>query len=219
MKFICKLFILLSVTVYGQNNLPDTIKNRKIDSYAKFSNDSLQGKQFFDFNYSLLTGEKFKLSEHKGKVIFLNFWFIGCAPCMGEIPELNKIYTTFKDSNVIMLSLSPNSIEQLNKFISGKKYKPIEQIKYPIVPNSKKIENTYNIYSHPTTILIDKKGIVRLVHSGTSMQSLKNYIAFYGDKGLSKNWKKILKEHSKDDAQIDMSQLFSELISDLLKEE
>lgn len=215
------LFLLLAAPIfktYGQGNA-DSIPERKIDLYAKDNKDkdSLFGKSFIDFEGIFLDGQKFKLSDNKGKIILLNFWFIGCPPCMGEVPDINKLYRTYKDSNVVLVSLSTNSIGELNKFMEGKKFRPIEKIEYPIIPNCRSISNQYKIDGYPTTVLIDKKGIIRLISHGASIESLKKYIEFYGDNALSKGWKNLAEKYA-NVKEPDVSEVFSELLNELLKE-
>lgn len=210
--------MLISITSCAQTSLPDTTSKRTIDKYSSVYKDSLVGKPLIGFEASLLNGETVRLEDQKGKVILLNFWFIGCAPYMGEIGDINKIHTGYKDSNVVVLSLARNSTEQLNKFNKGKFSKPTEPILYPIVPSCEEIAGKYGVTGYPTTILIDKKGVIRLVYAGASIASLKKYVDFYGSKNLSKEWKKILDLH-KNDTSPDMYTILSALISDLLREE
>ncbi|MCE3279292.1 MAG: alkyl hydroperoxide reductase/Thiol specific antioxidant/Mal allergen [Bacteroidetes bacterium] len=216
LRFFILLLSLICIETFGQNQT-DSIHERKIDVYSKQSKDSLFGKPFIDFEGTLLNGQKFKLSEHTGKVILLNFWFIGCPPCMGEIPDINELHRTYKDSNVVLISLSTNSIKELNRFIEGKHSRPIEKIEYPILPDCRSISEKYQITGYPTNILIDKKGIIRLVSHGASIESLKKYIAFYGDKGLSKGWKDLAQKFE-NVKEADVSEVFTELLNDLLKE-
>src|SRR5688572_27232831 len=49
------------------------------------------GLKFPDFSLTSIDGKQFQLSELKGKVIMLNFWFIACAPCVAEMPLLNQL--------------------------------------------------------------------------------------------------------------------------------
>ncbi len=44
-----------------------------------------------DFTVELADGSTFTLSDHKDEVIFLNFWATWCPPCVGELPDLEKI--------------------------------------------------------------------------------------------------------------------------------
>jgi thiol-disulfide isomerase/thioredoxin len=200
-----KLFsiLLFIITFYGgKDNL--------------YASDTTNFKSFINFEGETLSGERIKLSDHAGKVIVLNFWFIGCAPCMGEIPDINEIYRFYKDSNVIVLSLATNSREQLIKFNEGKKYRPIEKIEYPILPDCQKIANDYGITGYPTTIIIDKKGFIRK-STGATLQSLQNYITFYGDKGLSKETKKIIKTNEHEEP-VKTSEILKTYINSYLRE-
>lgn len=136
---------------------------------------------------------------------------------MGEILDMNKLYQQYKDSNFVFLSLAKNTNEQVVKFNAGKYSKPIEQISYPIAPNCGSIAKQYGITGYPTTIFIDKKGVIRLVFEGVSSQSLKKYVEFYGEKKLSKEWKAILAQ-SADNSGPGTSETFSKIIDELLKE-
>lgn len=216
LKQFVLLLTFLSIEAFGQKPT-NSIPERKIDTYSKLNKDSLFGKPFINFEGTLLDGKKFNLSEHKGKVVLLNFWFIGCPPCMGEVPDINELYRTYKDSNVVLLSLATNSAKELNKFIAGKNSRPIEKIEYPVLPDCRNIADKYQITGFPTNILIDKKGTIRLISHGASVESLKKYIAFYGDKGLSKGWKDIA-EKFENVKEPSVSEVFSELLNDLLKE-
>src|SRR5262245_507685 len=44
-----------------------------------------------NFRVKTMTGDSLTLSELSGKVVVLNFWFIGCAPCQAELPALNAL--------------------------------------------------------------------------------------------------------------------------------
>jgi thiol-disulfide isomerase/thioredoxin len=213
-SLILFIFLSLSCGLFGQN---DSLQGRKIDIYAKASQDTLQGKPLVNFKAALLNGDSFNLDAHRGKVIMLNFWFVGCPPCMGEMPDLNNIYRTYKDSGVVFVSLARNSPEQLIKFKEGKYSRPPETIEYPIIPDCSSIAAKYGITGFPTTVLIDRNGIIRLIYSGASVQSLKKYIAFYGDRSLSKEWKKIVKQYS-NVKEPEVSEILSGLLNDLLRE-
>jgi thiol-disulfide isomerase/thioredoxin len=58
------------------------------------------------FSVTSLEGKQYDLASLRGKTVVLNFWFLGCPPCVAEVPELNKLVAEFKDKNVVFLALA-----------------------------------------------------------------------------------------------------------------
>lgn len=54
----------------------------------------------------LLDGKPFKLADLKGKVVVVNFWASWCAPCRGEAPSLQHVYTENKGKGVEFLGVN-----------------------------------------------------------------------------------------------------------------
>ena len=52
----------------------------------------------------------------------LNFWFIGCKPCVAEIPDLNKIKEKFKDKDVAFFAVTFDSKKKLEEFVIKKPF-------------------------------------------------------------------------------------------------
>jgi len=50
-----------------------------------------------DFAYHTLDGEEQHLLANKGKVLFVNRWGTWCAPCVAEMPSIQKLYDRYKD--------------------------------------------------------------------------------------------------------------------------
>ena len=61
------------------------------------------GQQAPDFELLSVDGSKIKLSDYRGKVVWLNFWRVGCPPCREEIPYLEKLYRKYKSQGLIVL--------------------------------------------------------------------------------------------------------------------
>lgn len=108
-----------------------------------------------DFEIETITGNKFKLSELEGKIVVINYWFIGCVPCLKEIPELNKLVEEYADKGVIFLAISRmDTKEQIEKFVQKKPFY------YDIMADSKVLTENHFIPIFPTNIIIDTNGTV-----------------------------------------------------------
>jgi peroxiredoxin len=59
-------------------------------------------------NFDLLSadGSRIKLSDYRGKVVWLTFWRIGCPPCLKEMPYLSKLYGKYRDKGLVVLGFN-----------------------------------------------------------------------------------------------------------------
>jgi len=115
---------------------------------------SMIGQQAPDFSLTDLSGKKWTLSELKGKVVVLNFWFTSCPPCIQEMPDLNKLTKAYKADDVVFLALTFNDVKHVERFLSSHEYD------YTILTDSHDTDVAYKINSWPTSIVIDKQGKV-----------------------------------------------------------
>ena len=125
--------------------------------------------QAFDFTAMDKDGKTVKLSDFKGKKVYINMWASWCGPCMREIPELEKTYQKLKNNkDVVFLSMtSPNNSEFKNQSPQDKgkdvilnKAKELG-VTYPVLfdVNDRFIIN-YAIRSFPTHIFINSDGTI-----------------------------------------------------------
>ena len=131
------------------------------------SSSETKPTQAFDFTAMDKDGKTVKLSDFKGKKVYINMWDSWCGPCMREIPELEKVYQKYKNNkDFVFLSItSPNDAEFKNqspqdksKDVILKKAKELGAT-YPVLfdVNDRFIIN-YAIRSFPTHILINSDG-------------------------------------------------------------
>ncbi len=125
--------------------------------------------QAFDFTAMDKDGKTVKLSDFKGKKVYINMWASWCGPCIREIPELEKTYQKLKDNkDIVFLSMtSPNDSEFKNQSPQDKgkdvilnKAKELG-VTYPVLfdVNDRFIIN-YAIRSFPTHIFINSDGTI-----------------------------------------------------------
>jgi len=112
-------------------------------------------------------------STLKGKVVFINFWFAACPPCMAEMDELNKLFDKFhQHKNFEFISFTFEKPEKIA--LIKKKFK----IGYAIYSISK--DECYRLNNNngfPTSIILDSMEAVRYIHPGDQLnkQEIKKY--------------------------------------------
>ena len=130
--------------------------------------NELIGTKATDFNLKDLKGKTHLLSELKGKVVVLNFWFVECKPCIMEMPELNQLVEEFKDKNIVFLAIALNDKKQLKKFLKTTDFN------YKVVANGQTSADSYGVKGFPTNVIIDQNGIIHYVSTGIGPNNKEN---------------------------------------------
>jgi len=119
----------------------------------------MEGTVFPKFDLKDLNGVEYTNEKTKGKTVVLKCWFIACAPCVAEFPQLNELVEKYKNrDDIVFVSLAFDSKEKLEPFLLKKPFR------YAVVPDQKQFMfSDLDIKSYPTHIIIDKNGIIRKV--------------------------------------------------------
>lgn len=75
-----------------------------------------------DFTVPLYSGSSFTLSEHRGKVVIVNFWATWCTPCCAELPHFNAMYENFGDSVSVVAIHSDLVTDDVAAYLAGYDY-------------------------------------------------------------------------------------------------
>ena len=120
-----------------------------------------EGKPAPDFLSEDLDGKKYKLSDLKGKYVYIDVWATWCGPCRREIPYLKKLDSTYHDKNVVFMSVSIDATQEpWRKMVEEEQLKGLQTFTQGAW--SSNLCKKYNINGIPRFILIDPNGnIVR----------------------------------------------------------
>ncbi|NJO88531.1 MAG: TlpA family protein disulfide reductase [Chloroflexia bacterium] len=165
--------ILYSINIFAQNKTKLTKEEfelfaKRQDSIKNAQQKTLLKQQASDFEVVTIAGEQISLSELRGKVVVLNFWFTTCKPCIQEIPRLNKEFSNLENKGLIFVSLCTDSKEKVEKFLERMSLSS----DFKVVADAKTVAEKYHVFSFPCNMVIDKEGIVKYIHTGYSPNSV-----------------------------------------------
>ncbi len=120
------------------------------------------GDVMYDFTVLDSEGNEIKLSEvlKVKKMVMLNFWYTTCSWCLKEFPIMNEMYEQYKD-DIEIIALDPmddaNAVET---------FKEQYGYSFPMASCPASWSNTFAIQGYPTSVFIDRYGVICLVESG-----------------------------------------------------
>jgi thiol-disulfide isomerase/thioredoxin len=97
-----------------------------------------------------LNGNEIDLTDHDGKMIFVNFWATWCRPCIQEMPSIAALQTQMTGKNIEFFFASDEEVEKIRKFIEHRK----------MASNFVRVENpeALGIEALPKTFIFDGEG-------------------------------------------------------------
>ena len=131
--------------------------------------------EIVDFELQDLSGETRRLSDFKGKVVFLNFWATWCGPCRFEMPSMETLYRRFKGSGLEIVAVNLQEDRgSVQRFVDeqGLSF-------HVLLDTTGRIGATYGARSIPTTYIIDRDGFVRAGTVGAREWDTEEYVRFF----------------------------------------
>lgn len=139
--------------------------NQYYDLIVKTSNSffsSQKGVRAFDFEAERLDGSKVKLSDFKGKIVFIDSWATWCGPCIAHRPNVLKLADKYADHNgveILMISMDADRAEW-HRYLARKDQLGIKGDL--IIENGMRSEygDRFNVKGIPKYMLIDAEGVI-----------------------------------------------------------
>jgi cytochrome c biogenesis protein CcmG/thiol:disulfide interchange protein DsbE len=109
-----------------------------------------------------LDGETWRMAEHRGQVVLVNFWATWCEPCWEETPGLIRLSQDLRPKGLAVVGVA------LDESGRGKVQKFVDEfhVSYPVVMPERMSQMEYGLEGLPTTILVDKQGRVAKTYVG-----------------------------------------------------
>lgn len=148
--------------VKGTQEYKIVIPSRVIEDGEPESNYAIQDIMY-DFTLPTSNGEIFNLKEslETHDAVMLNFWYTTCSWCLEEFPFMEEAYQEYKD-NIEILAITNRD---MNAVIEAFKYE--FELTFPMAYDSIGITSIFGVANYPTTIFIDRYGIISYAYEGS----------------------------------------------------
>ena len=133
------------------------LEQPEVKSRAALS--ALIGTAFPMKELTLLQGNSMQLNDLKGKPSLVNFWFTRCAPCIDEIPVFNRLVKEHQNA-FHFLEISFEKASTVERFLNKQPFDFVHAIE------AKAFIDSLQLSAYPTTLLLDRNGIIREVRGG-----------------------------------------------------
>jgi len=139
--------ILIGLMIYP----PTKVFFIRLISFSPSETQVEKQQQIKDTDWQLegLNTQNINLNELDDEVVFISFWATWCAPCIAEMPSMQKLYVDYKDK-VRFLFVTNEDWQTVSKFYDKKEYD------FPTYNQLEKEPTELEVSTIPSTFIIDK---------------------------------------------------------------
>ncbi|HJV88589.1 MAG TPA: TlpA disulfide reductase family protein [Noviherbaspirillum sp.] len=112
------------------------------------------------FSLTDMQGKTHTLAGHQGKWVLVNLWATWCAPCLGEMPELEALGKSRGDLVILGVAVDGQSPRRVAQFVEKL------HVTYPVVAGDEELAKQFKPRGFPTSILYDPAGKPVLTKEG-----------------------------------------------------
>ena len=149
--------------------MKDYVPDNEVEPLSK-------GKKAPKWTLPTLKGDTISLSDFRGRVVLVDFFYRKCAPCNAAMPVLQRLHEKYKDQGLVVIGIDPIDDpvkDNMADFLAKR------GIDYTVVFSSRNLPQEYHVTGYPTLFFINAKGKIEKVHEGFSQtmeQELEKHI-------------------------------------------
>jgi thiol-disulfide isomerase/thioredoxin len=111
------------------------------------------------------------LQQHKGEVIYLDFWASWCGPCRKSFPWMNSLQKELKDKGFTVISVNVDAMDS-----AAEEFLQQVPAHFTIIKDPKgEFAKQYQLKGMPSSFLINRQGDIVSSHVGFSASKKKEY--------------------------------------------
>lgn len=109
-----------------------------------------------------LEGQTVRLEALRGKVVLVDFWATWCAPCLEELPFLQRLHERHREAGLVVLAVSvDDDASNVRRFVQR------QGLTMPVLHDrGKEVVGRWAPPNMPTSYVVDRRGVVRHVNRG-----------------------------------------------------
>src|ERR1700727_1648863 len=122
----------------------------------------------YDVAFPQLNGASWRLSDHRGQVVLINYWASWCAPCRQETPGLIDLARDYRYKGLSIVGVSMDGVD--NSEEGGRRavqsFMSEFHLPYPVLTPDFTSPSAPAVDALPTTVLLDRNGRVAKSYVG-----------------------------------------------------
>jgi len=124
--------------------------------------EALPRREAPELRSPLLSGPDFVLSDHRGKIVIVDFWATWCGPCEVQMPVLDTLWKNQRGRDVVIVGVSVDTdpAEKISAWLAER------GLEYPIALGNQTLARDFGVMGYPTLVIVDPDGGIHTHHAG-----------------------------------------------------
>jgi len=172
------LFVFLFASLYGQTDFSSNAESSKTKDKGEMMHEERIGTKFPISKFTAIDGEVLSEAELRGKVVFINFWFRACIPCIAEMKGLHLLFEKYNDDNIVFIMITFEEPEVIREVVKA------YDLKYKMISLTQEELATWDLrFGYPSSFILDRDGNIIYARMGGKFDvesATKEVLGHYG---------------------------------------